>query len=485
LSEHPNNLGKYEGVFRRWGRAESLRISLRRTASLGLTLVRSLWRSIAGNGEPSLSFPQEIDVLLISHLVSADVRPETPDFYYGTLPEQLASRGVTSLVALHNHVSRGDRRLRKLLTRGGPTCRVVLARWSTWKQELGILRRLRAVASRLLIEASAAERRVESAVAMEASRNATAGAAMVALRMHFAVGQLCARYKPRALLVTWEGHAWERLAFHAARSIDPAIRCVGYQHTVLFPRSHALRRSLGRTYDPDVILTIGDVNREVLRQTENLRGVPVITYGSHRRHPTPRPRTVDASTRCLVIPEGLELECLTLFDFALGAAPRLPDLQFVLRTHPVTPFASLARRHARFRVLPPNVCISDQTDIADDFARCDWALYRGSSAIVHAVLTGVRPVYLERPGQMVIDPLFAMPGWRTHAASIEALGDVVETDRALAADEKQREWEPAKAYCDRYVAPADANVVHALLTGSRRQPNEDYPEPMSTKNIIR
>jgi hypothetical protein len=285
------------------------------------------------------------------------------------------------------------------------------------------------------------------------------------------------------LIVTWEGHAWERLAFHAARSVDPAIQCIGYQHTVLFPRSHALRRSLGRCYDPDVILTIGDVNREVLSRSEGLRGTTIVTYGSHRRPPAARPRAHDASTRCLVIPEGLELECLTLFDFALSAAPRLPSLHFVLRTHPVTPFTFLARRHARFRVLPPNVSVSDRQDITEDFARCDWALYRGSSAIIHAVLTGVRPLYLERPEQMVIDPLFAMRGWRTQVASVEALGVVIETDRGLAADEKKREWEPARAYCDRYVAPADANVVHGVLTGTMRQTNENDTETIPSKYL--
>jgi hypothetical protein len=464
LSEHPNNLSQYKWIFGRPGLLAGARSKLWQLAGIADPLAQSLWSPAYDPAPGSAQFPRQLDVLFISHLVSAQAGPESADFYYGSLPEELASRGMSSLVALRDSVPNADRSFKERLARGGVTSRIVLPRWSTFSQECRFVRRARLSALTLLQETTAAQASFKRAVALEAANHAVTRSTIASLRLHSAVKQLCARFRPRALFVTWEGHAWERLAFHAARSVDRTIRCIGYQHTVLFPRSHALKRSLGGEYDPDVILTPGDVNRDVLRVSDGLRGISIMTYGSHRRTAASSRRAPDASTRCLVIPEGLESECLKLFDFALTAAARMPNTQFVLRTHPFLPFYSLARRHPHFRTLPGNVRVSDRVAIIDDFARCDWALYRGSSAAIQTVLAGVRPVYVERPGELPFDPLFALEGWRRHVATVESLGAVVAVDRAAAAEDRRREWEPARAFCDRYFVLPDPDIIQGILT---------------------
>lgn len=463
LSEHPNNLPQYSWIFEQPGPLAVAGRKLRRYAGIARTLACSLIEPRSDAVFESPKFPARVDALFISHLVSDQVNAESADFYYGSLPEELASRGLKSLVALINHVPGKGSILRERLTRRGMASRVVLPDWLTFKEEIRIVRRARNVASMLHEKAAYAETRFSRMVISEAMHHAVTGRTMDAMRLHDSVRRLCSRFRPRAVIVTWEGHAWERLAFCAAREIDPAVRCIGYQHTILFPRAHALKRSLGKEYDPDVILTVGDVNRNVLRKADALSGVIIMTYGSHRRLAPPERRAPDSATRCLVIPEGLESECLILFDFALAAAAHAPDIQFVLRTHPVLSFDWLVRHHPRLRDLPANVRVSDQAAITADFARCDWALYRGSSAAVHAVLAGVRPVYVERPGELPIDPLFAMKGWRHHVATVEAFGAVIAADRAAAPEDRHREWEPARAFCDRYAVPPDPDIVRGIL----------------------
>ncbi len=464
LSEHPNNLSRYKDVFDQPGQLAVGKRDIWHSAGVAELLARSLWSPETDPAAGS-EFPAQLDVLFVSHLVSAQAGSESADFYYGRLPEELASRGLSSLVALQNHVPNKGRILRERLTRGGATSRIVLPRWSTLSQESRMYRRARVAASALRQDASAAQTAFQRAVALEAARHAATRSTIASLRLHDAVKRLCARFRPRAVIVTWEGHAWERLAFHAARTVDPNVRCIGYQHTILFPRTHALKRSLGKSYDPDVILTVGEVNRDVLRVSHGLRGIPIVTYGSHRRATVVEQRRGgDASARCIVIPEGLESECLALFDFALTAAACLPNLQYVLRAHPVLPFDWLARRHSRLRALPSNVRVSDQADISADFAQCDWAIYRGSSAAVHAVLAGVRPVYVEFPGELPIDPLFALGGWRRHVTTVEEFGALVAADRAATSEDRHREWEPARAFCDRYVVAPDPDIVRGLLT---------------------
>jgi hypothetical protein len=465
-NEHPSILSRYQDLFQPPPRPAALRSHFRRSAGIAKTLAQSPFRRDADAipRSPDLRFPAKVDVLFISHLVSANVRSDTPDFYYGSLPEQLAAHGISSLVALQNEVVGDEDVLRARLNRGGVTSRVVLPRLASLPDEGRMLSRARRAASELRAAAASAGNSFDRAVALEAARYAGTAWTIHTLRLHGAVKRLCARFRPRALIVLWEGRSWERMTFHAARTVDPSVRCIGYQHAMLFPRTHALKRSLGASYDPDVILTIGHATADILKKCQGLRTIPVLIYGSHRRLLAVSQRATDASTRCLVIPDGIESECLTLFDFAVNAAARHPDLQLVLRTHPVLPFQQLARRYARFRTLPANVRVSDSADIANDFNRCDWALYRGSSAAVHAVLAGTRPIYLERPGELRIDPLFALHGWRRHVATLETFSAVVAGDRATALEDRRREWEPARDFCDRYAVAPDPDVVRRLLT---------------------
>ena len=246
LSEHPNNLSRYKWALSHPGKFVRVTRYLWNSMGIAENLIRSLWSPVAYPTVDSESFPEQIDVLFISHLVSAQTGSADPDFYYGRLPEQLASRGLSSLVALKNHVPHNEKILRDRLTRGGATSRILLPRSSTFGREIHMYCHAGAVASALRQDALEGQSALQRSVALEAVRNAKTRATIASLRLHAAVKQLCERFRPRALIVTWEGHAWERLAFHAARMVDPSVRCIGYQHTVLLPRAHALKRSLER-----------------------------------------------------------------------------------------------------------------------------------------------------------------------------------------------------------------------------------------------
>jgi hypothetical protein len=340
---------------------------------------------------------------------------------------------------------------------------LLLSRRLSFGAEAGLVRRARAAADGLRQEAATATP-FRAAVATEAARHASGLSTIATLRVHETIRLLCARVKPRALIVSWEGHAWERIAFHAARSVDPTTQCIGYQHTVLFPRSHAVKRALGGDFDPDVLLTVGEITRDRILETGSFSETSTVVYGSHRRAPATDVRPPDFTrARCLVLPEGLEGECVRLFQFAVEAAVCTPEMIFVFRTHPVLPMSRLARDHGFLRTLPPNVEISREAQIGIDFARCGWALYRGSSAALHAVLAGIRPVYVEAPDELAFDPLFALRQWRRSIRSADEFAALVANDMAANAEERRKEWEPAREFCDRYVTEPQPAVVAGIL----------------------
>jgi hypothetical protein len=458
-NEHPVNLQKYAGLgmpvplIRRLARA----VRRSRTATLA-------YRYLSPGATVYSAAATPVDVLFVSHLLNAEHAGGT-DFYFGGLPELLQQEGIRSAVALRNHSRQAPAQLAEAW-HGQPVPRIVLGSTLSVSGELELRRRMAAEARRLSAGSpshglSAIECAVRRAAAVEALGFGSRGD----LRLHYQLSQLVQHLRPRTIVVTYEGHGWERLAFHAARQARPGIRCIGYQHTILFPQQHAILRPLGPSFDPDVVLTVGDVTRSVLAEAFGNGGPQLKVLGSARAPQTPavRPGLPGSVSACLVIPDGTVAESLRMFRFAVECAQLSPATRFIFRTHPVLPFRDLATTAPDLDTLPNNVEVSTRP-IAEDIARAGWALYRGSSAVLAAVLGGVRPLYLHAAGELPIDPLHRLAEWKR---VIEQPADLV---RVIAEDKERVSPDPeagvAFDFCSRYIVPLQPDALVESVNGS-------------------
>jgi hypothetical protein len=399
-----------------------------------------------------------VDVLIVSRLTRAAQLQQPEDFYFGSLRRYLAQLGASSVVAYVDHaapqnapatpVSEG----RLLLSR-----RVAVHEelW-LWQQCLRASRALQHLAERDLPP-------LERAAARLAAAQVRSGAALENLRLHGVIARLCRRLRPRIVITTYEGDASERMIWHAARADRRQPLCVGYQHTMLFKRAHAIRRRVsaaGINCDPDVILTLGEITQVALEASPGLNPVRLLLYGSHRRvEPGNFSPGSARPARCLVLPDAHRDECGLLFAFAVDCAQALPGVTFVLRPHPATELIVPGQPSPLPPQLPVNVIISTGRSLAEECATSRYCLYRGSSAVLQTVRAGLRPFYVARAGELSFDPLWELAGWRetvTTAAQLAAhiaSGDDANSQAAAA----------ARRYCDRYVAPVRPAALEELL----------------------
>lgn len=434
-------------------------------------LVRTAGRTVGGGAGAWIEgLPRSRDVVFVSHFVNAAHSAVEEDFYFGGLARDLAEAGVTSVTLLRNHVRGAEGPLGRRVARDGDAARCVLPRVGLLSDEVrGVRAAVREGRTLRAISRRGGTPDQATAATVAASAALTEGT-LAGLRLHAQLEAVCRRVRPRAVVVTYEGHAWERLAFDAARSVDPDVLCVGYQHTILFPGSHAVVRGLGGTLDPDVVLTIGEVTRDRLVRELGPDGPRVVTYGSHRRIDAPVDPMKSVHPACLVIPEGLPSECVLLCDLAWACAQALPEVGFRIRFHPVLTYQDLVRRHPRFASRPANVSISVGATLAEDAAACRWALYRGSSAVLQAVLSGVRPLYFVGPDGAEIDPLFGMGAWRERVRGPEEVTAIVARDGTVGPERWSGLGAEGRKFCERYIRPADPSVVLDLLRLEERPP---------------
>jgi len=367
------------------------------------------------------------DILFVSHLINQRHVGLSDDFYFGDLPHRLRKQGVTSAFALINHTSCSA-------SSGFVSWdsleipRFILSKHLPFFQEIRIRRRLSKESFRL-IKSVSGQQDFKAKVFIEASRQSLSRGSTSNFRIALQVQQLVKLIRPRALVSTFEGHGWERIAFASARLVDPSILCFGYQHAALFSLQHAIYRDLGWPYDPDILLSSGPTPAAQLRELVADKSTPIAVIGSVRCSlPDKLKTSFNPKSLVLVLPEGSISECLLLFRFSLEASKFLPDVQFIWRLHPLVSRSQLLRVEPLFSNLPKNI-IWSEASLESDVLLARWSIYRGSTSIFQAVAAGSLPIYLQLNNELSVDPLSDIEMLRPTISSVESLRGILSDER--------------------------------------------------------
>tara|TARA_Y100000588_G_scaffold21360_2_gene21575 strand:+ start:35418 stop:36947 length:1530 start_codon:yes stop_codon:yes gene_type:complete len=461
LHGHPAQCEQYQDLF---GAPDKFGWKKLRDRMRGvLNGVRSKIKAAPADGshwQPKCCLPSGSDVLFITHRVSSSHDEIEEDFYFGDLPWQLADRGMRVVMAAIDHASdEGDGYDVPVKAGGVPRVRLATGDRAPLEEEF---QRRQENESARLAALSKELRGFDWQVAKRAAFEARGEGARAALRIGHQIGELAARTKPRNILAINEGHAWERLAFSRAREAVPEVRCMGYHHAVIFPWHHALKRQLAPKYNPDRIFTAGEISCDALRNAERLDEIPVDILGTNKA-PTGHQKSVaSAEPVCLVVPEGIPDECTVLFEFALQCARENPGWKFIFRSHPVMPFRAILGQVKGWRERPANVERSERA-IEEDFQRSRWTLYRGSGAVVQAVLAGLKPFYFAKTDELNFNPIHQAGSWQEtvtspgefRAGAVKDLGDDIVSRTQSEAQ--------ALAHCQRIFQPLNVETLASVI----------------------
>jgi hypothetical protein len=165
----------------------------------------------------------------------------------------------------------------------------------------------------------------------------------------------------------------------------------------------------------------------------------------------------------LVIPEGMLAEAIRLFNTACIAAVACPEHRFIFRCHPVMPFEQVRPHLDEDPVRFPNVEISTHAAIREDFARASVVLYRGSSAVLYAVLYGLKPIYLRDERYAHSDPLFELLDWRASVSSVRELERALKQYATVSYERAFVQWRRAVECVKQSVVPVTDVSVDRLL----------------------
>jgi len=390
------------------------------------------------------------------------------DFYYGDLQNRLAAQGVGMLLLCGDaNDTEWQSFARECLSTGAnfrvpelalcaPSLPLKVAR-DQIRSSLALRRRSRSATEPLLRHA------------LEVASLDCLNPAVTQDSLHFEIARTATRlWKPQVFMTSYEGHGWEKAAWLGAKTERHSCRTVGYQHTALF--SEALSMTQPYVDDrarsvPDIVLALGEQTAATLAASHRKHGTQLVRFGTFRRQGTQiAAAPADPSIRTvLVLPEGIAPEAEALFRFAYECAVAMPAYRFILRGHPQWPaLRALGLIDLRVQSLK-NVEISQKAAIQEDFDRASVLLYRGSSAALYGILSGLLAVHLQVPEMVDSDPIYQLTSWRKTCGTVAGFQEIVGDFERQPEEGRADEWRNAADYVNRYIAPVDERSVAAFL----------------------
>ncbi len=342
------------------------------------------------------------DVLFVSHLTNKQQISQDADAYFGDLPNQLLLNGISNSIILMNHAKANKRQMLDGWC-GSKIPRFVLFSSLGFLSEIKLYFAQRKSEQQLKFIMN--DLKIDKKLAKDILYNHFSSSTFAALRVAKQVANIASRTNAKFIVTTYEGHAWECLVYHFARKVNPDIKCFGYQHAAVFEHQHAIKRTLGKKYNPDVILTSGLLSQAIFKRIQSIKS-SIICLGSPQHNPSDI--LLNKSQCCLVVPQAEVSECLTLFEFSLTYAKNYQEKKFIWRLHPLVSFENLKKHSAIFNNLPDNIYLSE-SDLDEDIQKCDSVLYRGSTAVVKAINAGLMPIYYQKSAdELSIDSIYQL-----------------------------------------------------------------------------
>jgi hypothetical protein len=230
------------------------------------------------------------------------------------------------------------------------------------------------------------------------------------------IGKIVKKEKPKFLITTFEGQAYERLIYFFSKKYHKDVIRIGYLHAAIFEFQFSVKQKLGHSFDPDIIFTQGEFSKKTLETSFLPSVIKVSSIGA------PREIKFDfesiKNNSILIIPSGIEHEVFFLLSFSLNLAQNLTNFTFYFRLHPSFDLV-LFNEFLINRKIPENFILS-KNSLNYDSSFCKFSLYRDSTAILTSVSLGSIPIFIRKIEEdILVNPLYGLKDFIPSVSSPE------------------------------------------------------------------
>jgi hypothetical protein len=162
-------------------------------------------------------------------------------------------------------------------------------------------------------------------------------------------------------------------------------------------------------------------------------------------------------------------EEVPLLNYALEQAEEMPDVVFLMRTHPAYPFDQLLRYSGWYnKKLPNNVKESLNLKVLEDIEACNAVLYWGTTVSLEALMLGRPIIQFDRGDLLNYDPLFDFRDFKWQVSKGRPLKNVINEIQNLSDSLFAKHQKRGRQYVEEYFYPVNKDRMNLFL------PNENH-----------
>ncbi len=358
-----------------------------------IDLLKTLFNIFKYNNEKIISdnkkeiYKKKYDVIFITHLVNKKQLESSVDNYFGGLINDAMKEGLSVLLIFKPHIKLNKKEFIKYLQKKRLYDSFLLdEHFLSFKAKLiTIISILKERQNFLKLSRNISG--YNSNLALYTAESFLSKNNFCNFIYGLQIGDIINNTKSKNIVTTFEGHNWERLFYYFSRKNNPFINCIGFQHTIIFKYQHSLTRLLKKTWNPDFILSSGDISTAFLKKRIS-KEISIKTLGSPKSNNSNN-KKININNRVLFIPAGESDEVYFFIRFAYSFAKKYPELKILIRFHPIVNSKKFIQRFPNI----DNFNIS-KSKIEYDSKQSRYVIYSTSTAVFESISLGCIPIRL-------------------------------------------------------------------------------------------
>ena len=315
------------------------------------------------------------DILIISNLVS--IKKKEEDIYFGNLNNLLKREKFNTLSVYRNLTS-----VRSKLLKNTKKNKILLSKRLSYFKEILIFYFFLKESFLLIFSTkySLIRKHLNTMDLLSIIPN---------LRLNFQLEELLKFYKPKFVIFTYEGHAWERLLIYLCSKNEYKIKSIAYQFSAIKKSQIGFFNELKKGYNPDYIASTGKISQKIIEN--KIKFSKIIKLGSPKYLKINRKyyKNVDV----LVALDTDKEDLFKVLNFCKDFALKNSKYKIILRLHPImSSNEKLITKIKKVIKNIPNIKLSN-ISLMDDLKKAKYLLFTESTICLTGLNYNVVPLF--------------------------------------------------------------------------------------------
>lgn len=251
------------------------------------------------------------------------------------------------------------------------------------------------------------------------------------LRICYQMMNLIKLYSPKFVIITFEGHAWERALINSIKNYDKKIIIIAYQFSVLTKSHHSIFCNFNKAYTPHVIANSGKITKKLFKEKFiNKHKVKNIVLGSCKYNKFYY-RLKKNKLRILICPENLPNQILSMLNLAINLSLYYKKINFIFRFHPGLDQITIRNYLKQINKKPKNFSVSSNS-LSVDLKNSSHILYKSTATVLEALNYNVIPIFFNQNKHDINEnPLFFNKNIYYILNNVEDLQKIIKTPNKI------------------------------------------------------